>query len=99
MEPEWGVIIGIGAVGLLRELYLLIKLTTENNEQKSPKKLASIISIIIGIMVFVPFIGVMGLAVGVYAYRKTTYAGLSIAGIALNSISILLWLIVALNGT
>jgi hypothetical protein len=98
MEPEWAVIIGIGAAGLLREIYLLIKVTTETNAEKSKKKLASIVSIVLGLMVFIPFIGVMGIAVGVYAYRKTIYTGLAITGILLSSISTLLWIIIALNG-
>jgi hypothetical protein len=98
MEPEWAVIIGIGAAGLLREIYLLIKVTTETNAEKSKKKLASIVSIVLGLMVFIPFIGVMGIAVGVYAYRKTIYTGLAITGILLSSISTLLWILIALNG-
>lgn len=97
MEPEWSIIIGVGVVSLLREIYLLFKFAN-GDSNKSEKKIAPIISIILGLLVFFPFIGVTGIAVGIFAYRKTVYAGLSITGIVLSSVSVILWLLVALNG-
>ncbi len=97
MEPEWGVILAVGAVSLFREIYLLIKAPYEAEDNKSAKRLAPIISILIGLMVIIPFLGLVGIAIGIYAYRKTIYAGLSLTGIIINSLSLLLWSVVALN--
>ncbi len=93
MEPEWGVIIGLGIGGIIRELYLLLKVSTsdDNDEQRGGKKTA-ITSIVLGLLVIIPFVSVFGLIFGIYSFRKGGYKKLAIFGIILSLLASILWI-------
>jgi len=98
MEPEWGVIIGLGIGGIIRELYLLFKVSTTDEDQKTKGgKGTAITSILLGLLVIVPFLSLIGLIFGIYSYRKGGYKKLAIIGIVLSSIASVLWIVTFLT--
>ena len=79
MDPMWGVIYGSLIGGLLLELYRLAKAHRVNWESKG----YAITSIVLGLMVIIPFISVPGLVLGIISFRKTKWKKLSLTGIIL----------------
>ena len=91
MEPEWGIIIGLGIGGIIRELYLLLKVSNldEAPETEGDIKTATT-SIVLGLLVIIPFISLFGLIFGIYSFRKGGYNKLAILGIVLSSLASIL---------
>lgn len=93
MEPEWGVIIGIGIGGIIRELYLLFKVSTSDDDTKTKGgKKTAITSIVLGLLVIIPFLSLIGLILGIYSFRKGGYKKLAILGIILSLLASILWI-------
>jgi len=78
----WGVIYGTLIGGFLLELYRLAKGHAVKRESKG----YAIASIVMGLLIFIPFISVPGLVLGIISFRKTKWKKLSLVGIIICSI-------------
>lgn len=93
MEPFWGVIIGTAIGGLILEIGYIIKGHTINSETRG----YAVASIILGLLVIIPFGSFIGLILGIASYQKTKWRKLSVVGIVICSIATLLWALLILD--
>ncbi len=93
---EYQVLIGTAVGGLLITAYRFLKTQSLKDPEESQK--ISIIAIILGVLIIIPFLGVIGLAIALVALKKKKRKILPIIAFVINLIATLLWLAVIIFG-
>ena len=89
MDPFWGVVIGTTIGGLLLEIWRTYRVY-KNEKSPDENQVLSRTSIVMGLLFFVPFLCVIGLILGIIAYKRKNFKGFARVGILINSF-VLLW--------
>ena len=89
MEPFWGVVIGTAVGGLLLEIFRTYRVY-KNEKSPDESQVLAITSIIMGLLVIVPFLCVPGLILGIVSYKRKKFKGFARIGIFINGFVLLL---------
>lgn len=94
---EYQVLIGASVGGLI--LFIISCIRDYLREQKGESQKLAIISIILGVLIIIPFLGVVGLLLAIISLFKKKNKALSKIAILINVLSLLPWLAVLIIGT
>ena len=95
MDPFWGIVIGTAVGGLLLEIWRTYKFY-KNEKSPDESQALAVTSILMGLLIVIPFLSVLGLIIGIIAYRKKKFKRFAVIGIWINSIVCMLTFIIIL---
>ena len=93
---EYQVLIGTAVGGLI--LFIVRSIRDYLRETRGESQRMAIISIILGVLIIIPFISVIGLILAIISYTKKKNKALSKIAIAVNIAGMLPWLAVLIFG-